>query len=71
MPKSLKVGATSRLVTFVGVTYKPTILHYSVHSFFTVFTEQVHGFDDYDQHVKLLSSFQSRMPWRRCKPCWR
>ena len=48
-------------MTSLGITYKPTILHYSVHSFYAVFTERVHGFDDFDQHVWIFSSFESRM----------
>ena len=40
-----------RSVTTVGITYKPTILHYSVRSFYSLFVERVSGFNDDDQHV--------------------
>lgn len=45
-----------RSVTTVGITYKPTILHYSVRSFYSLFVERVSGFNDDDQHVLPLSS---------------
>lgn len=35
----------------LGITYNPSILHFSVKSFYELFTEKAPLFDDGDEHV--------------------